>query len=65
MKRYALALAWLYPAFAIPSVTLFAIRNPAPPTPGTRIFAITYLVGPIILTLGTAIALTRHCRDLR
>lgn len=64
MKRYALPVAWLYAAYAIINVTLFTIRNPAPPTPGTTIFAVVYLVGAIILTLGTAIALTRRRGDL-
>lgn len=64
MKRYALPVAWLYAAYAIINVALFTIRNPAPPTPGTTIFAIVYLVGAIILTLGTAIALTRRRGDL-
>jgi hypothetical protein len=64
MKRYALRIAWLY-AYAIVNVTLFTIRNPAPPTPGTTIFAIVYLLGAIILTLGTAIVLTRRRGDLR
>ena len=64
MKRYALTVAWLFAAYVILNVTLFTIRNPAPPTLGTMIFAIVYLLGAIILTLGTAIVLTRRCRDL-
>ena len=31
MKRYVLTVAWLYAAYAILNVTLFTIRNPAPP----------------------------------
>jgi hypothetical protein len=64
MKRYAVTVAWLYAAYVILNVTLFTIRNPAPPTPGAMIFAIVYLVTAIILTLGTAIVLTRRRRDL-
>jgi hypothetical protein len=64
MKRYALTLAWLYAVYAILNVTLFTIRNPAPPTPGATIFAIVYLVGAITLTLGTAIVLTRRRESL-
>jgi len=64
MKRYALTLAWLYAAYAILNVTLFTIRNPAPPTRGATIFAIVYLVGAITLTLGTAIVLTRRRESL-
>ena len=64
MKRYALTVAWLYAGYAILNVTLFTIRNPAPPTAGTTIFAIVYLLGAIILTLGTAIVLTRRRGDL-
>ena len=64
MKRYALTLAWLYAVYAILNVTLFTIRNPAPPTRGATIFAIVYLVGAITLTLGTAIVLTRRRESL-
>ena len=65
MKRYALTVAWLYAAYVILNVTLFTIRNPAPPTPGTKIFSIVYSVGAIVLTLGTAIVLTRRRGELR
>jgi len=64
MKRYAVTLAWLYAAYVILNVTLFTIRNPAPPTPGAMILAIVYLVTAMILTLGTAIVLTRRREDL-
>jgi len=64
MRRYALTIAWLFAAYAIVNVTLFTIRNPAPPTPGAMIFALVYLLGAIILTLGTAIVLTRRRGDL-
>jgi hypothetical protein len=64
MKRYALTIAWLYAAHVILNVTLFTSRNPAPQTPGAGIFASVYLVVAIILTLSTAIVLTRRRRDL-
>lgn len=64
MRRYALVMAWLFAAYAIVNVTLFTVRNPAPPTPGAMIFAIVYLLGAIILTLGTALVLTRRRGDL-
>jgi len=64
MKRYALMVAWLYAAYAILNVTLFIIRNPTPPTPGTKVFSIVYLVGAIVLTLATAIVLTRRRGEL-
>ena len=64
MKRYAVTVASLYAAYTILNVTLFTIRNPAPPTRDATIFAIVYLVGAIILTLGTAIVLTRRRGDL-
>ncbi len=38
------------------NVMLFAIRNPAPQTPGATVFAIVYLSGAILLTTGAAIA---------
>ncbi len=34
------------------------------PAPGAMIFAIVYLIGAIMLTVGTAIALTRRKADL-
>jgi hypothetical protein len=64
MKRYALTIAWLYAAYVILNVTLFTIRNPAPPTPGAAIFTIVYLVVAITLTLSTAIVLTQRRGDL-
>jgi len=64
MKRYAMTLAWIYAAYVILNVTLFAIRNPAPPTQGARIFAVVYLIGAIVLTVGTAGVLTRRRSDL-
>jgi hypothetical protein len=64
MKRYVLTIAWLYAAYVMLNVTLFTIRNPAPPTPGAAIFAAVYLVVAITLTLGTAFVLTRRRGDL-
>jgi hypothetical protein len=64
MKRYALTIAWLYAAYVILNVTLFIIRNPAPPTAGAVIFTIVYLVVAITLTLSTAIVLTQRRGDL-
>src|SRR5579863_553851 len=31
MKRYAMVLAWIYAAYMLLNVSLFAIRNPIPP----------------------------------
>jgi hypothetical protein len=64
MKRYAMTVAWIYAAYVTLNVTLFTIRNPPPPTWGTTIFAIVYSIGAIMLTAGTAIALTRRSTDL-
>lgn len=64
MKRYTMTLAWIYAAYVILNVTLFAIRNPSPPTRGAMIFAVAYSIGAIILTVGTANALTRRGADL-
>jgi hypothetical protein len=65
MKRYAVTIAWLYAAYVILNVTLFTMRNPAPPTPGAMIFAAVYLLVAIMLTVGTAIVLTRRRGELR
>ncbi|MGA7871972.1 MAG: hypothetical protein WCA22_13890 [Candidatus Binatus sp.] len=64
IKRYAMTVAWIYAAYVILNVTLFTIRNPAPSTPGAMIFAIVYLIGAIMLTVRTAIALTHRSADL-
>ena len=64
MKRYAVTVAWIYAAHVMINVTLFTIRNPAPPTTGARMFALVYSIGAIMLTAGTAIALTRRGPDL-
>jgi hypothetical protein len=64
MKRYAMTVGWIYAAYVILNATLFTIRNPAPPTVGAMIFAIVYLAGAIVLTVGTAIALARRSADL-
>lgn len=64
MKRYAVAVAWIYAAYVILNLTLFTIRNPPPPTRGEMIFGIVYSIGAIVLTVGTAIALTRRRADL-
>jgi hypothetical protein len=64
MKRYGMTVAWIYAAYVKVNVTLFTIRNPPPPTRGTMIFAVVYSIGAIMLTVGTAIALTRSGSDL-
>ena len=64
MKRYAVAVAWIYAAYVILNLTLFTIRNPPPPTRGEMIFGIVYSIGAIVVTVGTAIALTRRRADL-
>jgi hypothetical protein len=64
MKRYAMTVAWIYAAYLILNVTLFTIRNPAPSTPGLMVFRIVYLLGALMLSVGTAIALTHRSADL-
>jgi hypothetical protein len=64
MKRYAMTIAWIYATYVIVNVTLFAIRNPLPPTPGAMVFAIVYMIAAILLTVAAAIALTRRGTDL-
>ena len=60
MKRYVLMVAWIYAAYVILNVTLFMIRNPPAPTRGEMIFGIAYSIGAVVLTVGTAVALTRR-----
>lgn len=64
MKRYAMTIAWIYAAYVALNVTLFPIRNSAPPTLGRMIFRIVYLIGALMLSVGTAVALTRRSADL-
>jgi hypothetical protein len=64
MKRYAVAIAWIYAGYVILNLMLFMVRNPPAPTRGETIFAIVYSIGAIMLTAGTAIALTRRRADL-
>ncbi len=64
MKRWAVTVGWVYAAYVMLNVTLFAIRNPAPPTPGAMLFAIVYMSVAILLTTGAAIALTRRRAEL-
>jgi hypothetical protein len=64
MNRYAVMVAWIYTAYVILNLTLFTIRNPPAPTRGEMIFGIVYSIGAIVLTVGTAIALTRRRADL-
>ena len=64
MKHYAVAVAWIYAAYVILNLALFTIRNPPAPTRGGMIFGIVYSIGAIVLTVGTAIALTRRRADL-
>lgn len=64
MKGYAITTAWIYAAYVILNVTLFAIRNPRPPSPSAMLFAVVYLIVAITLTVTTAIVLTRRRADL-
>src|SRR6266851_1157359 len=60
MKRYAVTVAWIYAVYVILNLALFSIRNPSAPTRGEMIFGIVYSIGAILLTVCTAIALTRR-----
>jgi hypothetical protein len=64
MKRYALAIAWIYAAYVLLNVTLFTIRNPWPTKPGAILFAIAYMAVVVIVTAAAAIALTLRRFDL-
>ena len=64
MKRYAVTVAWIYAVYVILNLTLFTIRNSSAPTRGEMIFGIVYSIGAILLTVCTAIALTRLRAEL-
>jgi len=64
MKRYALAVAWIYAAYVMLNVTLYALRNPWPRAPGPIVFAIAYMAGGVLFTAATAIVLTRRRAQL-
>lgn len=60
IKRYAVTVGWIYAAYVVFNVTLFAIRNPLPSTRSEMIFAVVYSISAVVLTVGTAAALTRR-----
>ena len=64
MKRYAMVVAWIYAIYMIVNVPLYVVRNPSPPTRGGLIFAIVYLILAVVITSGSAIALTRRRTEL-
>jgi thiamine transporter ThiT len=64
MKRYALAISWIYAAYVILNVSLFTIRNPQPTTPDAILFAVLYMASVVLVTLAAAIALTRRRHEL-
>jgi hypothetical protein len=63
MKRYAVTVVWIYAVYVILNLKLFTVRNPSAPTRGEMIFGIVYSIGAILLTVCTAIALTRRARS--
>ena len=64
MRRYAMVAAWIYALYMMVNVPLYVVRNPAPPTPGGMIFAIVYLILAVVITAGSAVALTRRRPEL-
>ena len=42
MRRYALAMGYVYVVYVVLNLVLFNLRNPPPPSPGYRIFGIVY-----------------------
>jgi len=64
MRRYAMALGWLYAAYVVVNLVLYAQLNPPVKTQGEMVFGLIYMVLAITMTVGTAIILTRRRAEL-
>ena len=60
MKRYAMALGWVYAVYVVANLILYSQRNPPAKTQGEMVFGIVYMILAITMTVGTAIILTRR-----
>ena len=64
MRRYAMMLGWLYAAYVIVNLVLYTRLNPPARNSGEMIFGIVYMILAIVITVGTAIILTRRRTEL-
>ena len=64
LRRYAMALGWLYAAYVIVNLVLYTRLNPPAKNSGELVFGIVYMVLAIVITVGTAITLTRRRTEL-
>jgi hypothetical protein len=60
MRRYAFPMAWAYAAYVAINLTLFSLRNTAPPGIGYAIFGIVYSAVALGVSVGAAWLLTRR-----
>ena len=54
MRRYALAMAYVYTGYVILNLILFNVRNPAPPSVAYQAFGIVYAIIAIGVSGGAA-----------
>jgi hypothetical protein len=64
MRRYAMALGWMYAAYVIVNLALYTQLNLPAKTSGEMVFDIVYMIVAIAMTVGTAIILTRRRAEL-
>src|SRR5258708_29405899 len=64
MRRYAMALGWLYAVYVIANLVLYARLNPPAQTQGEMVFGVVYMILAIAITVGTAVILTRRRSEL-
>ena len=64
MRRYAIAMGWLYAAYVVVNLALFPFRTPVPPGVGYAIFGLVYAIVAIGMSAGTAWVLTQRKADL-
>jgi tryptophan-rich sensory protein len=64
MRRYAMALGWLYAAYVIANLVLYTQLNPPAKNRGEMIFGLVYMILAITITVGTAILLMRRRTEL-
>jgi hypothetical protein len=65
MRRYAIAMGWIYAAYVVVNLVLFPFRTPTPPGIGYQIFGLVYAIVAIGMSAGTAWVLTKRANELR
>ena len=58
MRRYALAMGYVYAGYVILNLILFNVRNPPPPSIAYHVFGIVYAIIAIGVSGGAAYSLT-------